>query len=133
MALVSVLNQWPDELEADFHQFFGLDIYELGVAGTETTPGVLKVSRLLRQLPDGSRVRAKLSPDEVFDTKEHLLRMIEFDLRSMFWALCGKKGSRPPKPIPLPSDAVKAAQEKAHMASSKAFVDAQLKKIQGRS
>lgn len=88
-----------DELEADFLQFYGIDIYELGKGLAPT-----KAARLAVQLPLDSRCTKAICPELQWGQQEYLLAAIEYDLRLLVWMNSedGRKGLNRPKPIDTP-------------------------------
>ena len=121
-------ESYPDELEADFQQYYGLDAWAM-TGGTETTYDVLRAASLCAQLPGGSRVRRKYNPDEDWGLSEQLLRLVEYDVRSVLWAVASKKGTKPPKPLELPSDREKRKNRPRTVERERAEVDAVLANV----
>lgn len=91
----------PDEVEADFQQYYGIDL--------ETAWDVYSVkhlSVLAAQLPQESR-STKAIADEEWTTEMHMLVNIEHELRTMIWLQANqfkKHKSQPPKRIQSPSE-----------------------------
>lgn len=94
--LATVLEQYPDELRADFQQFYSLNLE--GMGRTYTT---FHAASLLTQLPEGSRVARALDPDAAWTMDRQLLAVIANDLNWLVWSQTkdGQKGRRKPKPI----------------------------------
>lgn len=65
-----------DELEADFHQYYNLDI-----AGIDRD----KAARLMFQLPETSRVKLKVQPANTWGWSEMLLNKISYQLDLLAW------------------------------------------------
>ena len=55
------------------------------------------------QLPPDSRCVQKDEPDAAWSTETMMLRLIEFEMRGLMYALGGGKGDKP-NPIELPSE-----------------------------
>lgn len=93
-----MLSEYGIELEADFHEYYRLDL--LGMYTGKLSPA--KVYRLAMALPQKSRfVRAAAGPQADWDSNEHLLAAILDTLQNANWQRGGGKGKRP-KPIPRP-------------------------------
>lgn len=99
MALASALRIHPDEVRADFQQFYGLNIDRMGDEYSEA-----HAASLLSQLPAKSRVFRAERPELEWGDEEALLASIEYSLRVLCWRQTkdGERGRRPPKPIPFP-------------------------------
>lgn len=93
MALAAAMGKYPDELRADFQRFYNLNIDDMGDGYT-----VAHAAALASQLPRGSRLSCAMSPENEWGVTDHLLRVIEHDLRSIAW---NGKGERP-KPLRIP-------------------------------
>ena len=76
MLLVALLRRRRGELEADFRQYYGLD---LGGMGRDYT--VLHAATLAAHLPLGSRTVAAEGGEDAVGAVERLLALIEYDLR----------------------------------------------------
>ena len=87
--LATVLEQYPDELRADFQQFYSLNLE--GMGRTYTT---FHAASLLTQLPEGSRVARALNPDAAWTMDRQLLAVIANDLNWLVWSQTkdGQKG-----------------------------------------
>lgn len=92
----------PDEIEADFQQYYGID---LETAFEVHSPNHLSI--LAAQLPKDSRC-IKAVTDFEWSEEMHMLANIEHELRTLIWIQCsGGKKQRPPVPkrIESPSEA----------------------------
>ena len=67
-----------DELEADFQQYYGLDIGGMGEGYT-----VSHAACLAAQLPHGSRCMSLLSGSNGWTDETVLLSLIEYDIRNL--------------------------------------------------
>lgn len=76
----------------------------LGLESDDDAEGVARAAALVAQLPDESRLCRGDDPDRTWGPEAHMLRLIEYDLRVLIYAMGRRKGQRP-KPIDLPSDA----------------------------
>lgn len=101
-------REYPDELLADFQQYYHLNLWELGLdADTEvTTAEVRRASILAAQLPRDSRVKVAIAPAASHDWKVLLLREIEHNQRLWQWAHTkeAKHKETAPQPITLPGE-----------------------------
>lgn len=93
----------PDELVADFQEHYALDAYSLGLDGEETTQDIKRASQLLAQLPPRARLVVLEERDNAWSNEAHFLRIIEYDLRAILYALGSGKGEEP-QPLPMPSE-----------------------------
>ena len=93
MVLAVLEREHPDELRADFQQYYNLN-YD-GVGGEYT---YLHAAALATQLPSDSRTFTAVDPDNAWNLEARLLSHIEFRLRAIEWELAGSKGAEP-KPI----------------------------------
>lgn len=82
--MTRVLADALDEVEADFHQYYNLDIYLIERD---------KASRLLFQLPNESRTVIKSNPKAQWTVELELLRHILFSTQMTAWLnMSPKKG-----------------------------------------
>lgn len=81
---------------------------------------------LCAQLPQGARVRQAENENELWGIDEQLMRLIEYDIRALIWAVAAKKGTRKPEPIELPKDRKAKELDAAKLDAAKAEVDAAL-------
>ena len=96
-------GKYHDELVADFQSEYGLNLYDMGLDGAETTRDVLRAAVLCAQLPPGCRVARAENPDASWGVESQLLRVLEYDVSCVLYAL-SKKGAKKPEPLPLPSE-----------------------------
>lgn len=85
MALACALTDYRDELEADFQQYYGLDLERAGQFYSFN-----HAARLMVQLPENSRVKRAARGDEPWQD-EVLLASIANSLRALPVQLAGKK------------------------------------------
>lgn len=80
-----MLLDYADELEADYHQYYNLDIYQMDRA---------KASRLLFQLPKDCRTYVKIEPSNQWGWEKEMLRHIMLWTHTLVWqnAAPAKKG-----------------------------------------
>lgn len=76
----------------------------------------------MAQLPDDSRLCRADDPDRAWGADAHILRMVEYDLRSLIHGLSSRKSERP-KPIDLPSDAARRRRAADSVESAMSEVD----------
>lgn len=109
MTLATVEDRYPDELRADFQQYYGLDIDGMGAGFSHA-----HAASLVKMLPRGSRVGRALNPDSEWDDATYILAQIEYDLRVLAWQNTkdGQKGRNRPKPNETPHD-IAAKRERA--------------------
>lgn len=91
----------PDELEADFQQYYGIDLENAWENCSARRLGVLAA-----QLPEESR-SLKSVIDEDWSAEMHMLANIEHELRTLIWLQANqfsKRKSQPPKRIKSPSE-----------------------------
>ena len=109
----------PDELLADFQQYYGLDLWALGLDGDETTRDVRRAAILAAQLPEDSRI-VRAVAGTTWSTSDYMLRNIEHATRIMLWRDSDpKKRGEFPTPILAPNETRKAetdAERAAKMA-----------------
>lgn len=105
---------------ADFREYYGLWLSEIGLSVSYDTAAALAV-----QLPQGSRVMMRIDPDTAYGIKEHYLRLIEYWVKTAVWQHTedGANGANQPELVPLPSEAITVDK----VTSAKSHVDAVLK------
>lgn len=105
MNLAEVWEHKRDQATADFQQYYGLNLWQMGLDGHEDgeMSEVYRAAVLLAQLPPQSRLVCEEYPDATWSIEAQLQRLIEFDLRSILYAL-GDGKCKKPKPIELPSE-----------------------------
>lgn len=94
------MTSYPDEIEADFHQYYGINFEK---AFEEYS--VSHISTLASQLPKESRC-VKLITDYEWSDEMHMLANIEHELRLLIWIqsnAISKHKSQPPKRIESPA------------------------------
>lgn len=105
-----------DELEADFRQYYGLDLNDAGKSYTVSHAAVLAA-----QLPNDSRCKVKANPDLSWSMETWMLWRIDFQLASIAYSM-GGKGARKPKPLDTPSQ-TKRIQDALDRTDYKAIAD----------
>lgn len=90
------MDEHPDELRADFQQYYHLNIDGMGRDYT-----TLHAASLLTQLPEGSRVRLAYAPDAAWTSDRALLAAMVNDLNWLVWAQTkdAKHNRNKPRPI----------------------------------
>ena len=91
---------YPDELRADFQQY-----YQLNIDGMGNDFSLFHASILVAQLPSESRCLVKAEPALRWGQQDHLLAEIANNLRLLVWAQTkdATKGKNRPKMIELPA------------------------------
>lgn len=98
----------PDELLADFQQYYGIDLWALGLDGNDTTRETKRAAILAAQLPEDSRTIRAIA-GTTWSTSDYLLRNIEHAARIILWRDSDpKKRGEFPAPIPAPNETRKA-------------------------
>lgn len=122
MALASIEDKYPDELRADFQQYYGLNIDGMGADFTCSHAAVLML-----QLPTSSRVARKLNYGNEWDDATYMLAAIEYDLRVLIWQKTkdAQHNRNKPKPNETPHD-IARKRERAE-GFDKSFIDSILK------
>ena len=89
-----------DELTADFRQYYGLDLADMGSAYS-----VAHAAILATQLPEGARSLGIVDPALSWSTERYLLASIEYSLRALLWTKTkdAEKGRNRPQMVPTPS------------------------------
>lgn len=95
---------YPDELIADFQQYYGLNLTTMGLDGDEVTRDVAYAATLAAQLPAASRLAKAQNASNKWTTGEYFLRLIEYELRVLLWGMSDPK-RRGDKPSPIMSPA----------------------------
>lgn len=106
-------DRCPDELLADFQQYYALDLWSMGLDGDEATRDVLRCAALAYQLPADGRVWRTLNPAGQHDQKTRLLRQMELNQRSWAWAHTKDAESKSNQPEPMLLDGEEEAYEEA--------------------
>lgn len=97
--LAWLLRDSHDELEADFRQYYGLNLDDVGSAFTFS-----HAANLAANLPKDSRCLVKIEPDLSWNSETWILRRIDYLLASIAYNL-GGKSSQKPKILDPPSKA----------------------------
>ena len=99
----------PQELRADFQQYYGLNLDSMGVEYSYA-----HAACLVTQLPPNARIFAAINPDLSLTYAEWLLTQIEYNLRVLAWqnSKDGQKGRNAPKLPKSPSE-IAAEKERA--------------------
>lgn len=89
-----------EELTADFRQYYGLNLADMGNAYS-----VAHAAILAAQLPEGARSLGVIDPVLSWTTDRYLLASIEYSLRALLWTKTkdAEKGRNKPKMVPTPS------------------------------
>ena len=89
-----------DELTADFRQYYGLDLADMGRAYS-----VAHAAILAAQLPEVARSLGVIDPALSWSTDRYLMASIEHSLRLLVWSKTedARKGRNSPKMVPTPS------------------------------
>lgn len=80
--LAAAEEHYPDELLADFQQYYGLDLWTLELKDGERD--LARAAALAFQLPRESRVKRAVDPTGANSPELLMLRRIEFNQRSLF-------------------------------------------------
>lgn len=98
--LVQLVVIRKDELEADFQQYYGLNLERIGIDYS-----VAHAATLATQLPSDSRCMRQEIPGFEWSPEMYMLSAIEHGVRVLAWiqANQGKRRSAFPKPIEPPS------------------------------
>lgn len=91
------MSRYPDELEADLQEFFGIDIESMGCAHS-----VPHVAVCASNLPRSSRVSRMLDPAAAWSETDYLTAIAADRLGLIICALGGKKAKF--EPIERPAD-----------------------------
>jgi hypothetical protein len=81
-------TEHPDELLADFQQYYGIDLWWQLYSGLEKLPrlDVAHMAALAYQLPPDSRVKRAVDPTGSNSTELQMLRRIEYNQRCYAWS-----------------------------------------------
>lgn len=91
-------DKYREDLIADFQEVYHLNIFELSLDDAPNDEQAERAYALIAGLPRTSRVIQKEYPEATWSNTEHILRLIEYDIRAVNWSGKGKK----PEPIELP-------------------------------
>ena len=115
---------WRDERDAviaDFQQFYGiaLPLDDIPDADAE------RYAVLLEQLPAKSRYSIKLIPDLAWESKDYLLRSIDYTLRMMSWSMSNdaKRGINKPEPVKSPGEIIGAERRRDAALANRQEID----------
>lgn len=114
MFLALVEGEHPDELRADFQQYYGLNIDRMGyLDGFSHAHAAV----LAAQLPSTSRVFTAYDPNNAWDEQTAFLAHIEYNLRVLIWQKSkdGAKNRNPPKPPQTPKERAQALARRANV------------------
>lgn len=96
MILAAWLHDYPDFLRADFQQFYGLNIDEIGVSFS-----VHHAATLASMLPTESRTIAVAAPYASWSLQDQLLAAATNALNLLVWMEADPKRNRSNKPKPI--------------------------------
>lgn len=98
------MSRHPDELLADFQQYYGIDLWPVCQGYDPRNPD--RTAALAWQLPSDGRVWKAVSPTGAYGPDVMLLRQLELDVRSFQWSFTedAKDKSTAPEPITLPGE-----------------------------
>lgn len=124
MLLAVVGRDRPDELRADFQQYYGLNIDGMGA---DYSPA--HAAALLAQLPLESRIMRAENADLEWDEATYFLAQIEYDLRVLIWQKTkdAQHGRNKPELPKLPRD-IRREQERTRN-FDRALIDKVLGKV----
>lgn len=100
------MRRHPDELRADFQQFYGLNLDRLGVDYTRAHAAALCV-----QLPRESRLVRAMEPANEWGDAEYIAHAMEHTLRVLAWQNGSGRKSDFPKPMPTPADRARVSKK----------------------
>ena len=108
MVLARLEAERPDELRADFQQFYGLCIDGMGRAYTHAHAACLAA-----QLPRESRCFRADDPAAAWGDSEYLLAAIEHGVRMLLWSKTkdAERGRNAPKALQTPADRARVAKK----------------------
>ena len=106
--LAATLRARPDELRADFQQFYGLNLDDIGRAYT-----YLHAAALTAQLPRESRTVLADAPEAAWSDADEMMRRLEYTARVLAWQQTkdGAKGRSAPRPLPSPVEQAKVRRK----------------------
>ena len=108
MVLARLEDERPDELRADFQQFYGLCLDDMGGSYTHAHAACLAA-----QLPRESRCFRAEDPSAQWGDAEYLLAAIEHGVRMLLWSKTkdAAKGRNVPKALQTPADRARVARK----------------------
>ena len=95
-----MMSRYPDELRADFQQYYGLNIDGMGADYSVTHAAVLAV-----MLPLGARVPSKADPSLEWSLDRQLAAATANAVRDLHWAMAGGGEADRPERIGPPAQA----------------------------
>lgn len=75
------MRLYNDEIEADFQEFYNIDLWSLIWSG-----GIQRAARLFTQLPQKSRYVRKIEPLAAWEWSDLYLMQIAFSIRQLVWS-----------------------------------------------
>lgn len=93
-----MMSRYPDELRADFQQYYGLNIDGMGADYSVTHAAVLAV-----MLPLGARVPSKADPSLEWSLDRQLAAATANAVRDLHWAMAGGGEADRPERIGPPA------------------------------
>lgn len=123
--LAGLASDWaerPDELVADFRQYYMVDL----PLSPTACPEAARWAVLWSQLPRGSRTARSHNPDLAWDEGDWLSWAVEVDVRRLCWMLSedGAKGRNAPRPLPTPGERARNEARRDAALSARAEIDA---------
>lgn len=108
MVLARLEDERPDELRADFQQFYGLCLDGMGGSYTHAHAACLAA-----QLPRESRCFSAEDPSAQWGDAEYLLAAIEHGVRMLLWSKTkdAAKGRNVPRALQTPADRARVARK----------------------
>lgn len=105
-------DECPDEMRADFQQYYGLNLDGMGRDYSYAHAAVL-----LSQLPRESRVARYIEPDAAWSEDTVLLASIDYWVRWIAWTKTkdAKHDRNHPEPVKTPSERKAARERGAHV------------------
>lgn len=105
------MDKHPDEVRADFQQYYGLNIDRMGVDYSDTHAACLAT-----QLPPNCRLNQAENPDLMWSTEAWFLSQIEYDLRVLAWQNTkdAQRHRNEPKPPKTPKELQQEKQRAAN-------------------
>ena len=100
------MRRYPDELRADFQQFYGLNLDRMGADYTR-----LHAAALCVQLPRESRLVRAMDPSAAWGDSEYIARAMEHTLRVLSWQYGNGRKSDFPRPLPTPEDRARVSRK----------------------
>ena len=100
--LILAEEKFPDQLRADFQQYYGLNLDGMGIDYSYS-----HAASILRQLPSNSRIARAENPDAEWTDDTWFLAQIEYGVRLLMWAQTkdAEKGRNRPEPPQTPREA----------------------------